>query len=157
MHFGRIESVRDMERTGIEPPSSVDGVLVFLFVVIPGEGGLDAQGVGVEGSLPETAYLVVHQVIRLGHTERRFDAHRHPVKVSGTRLGHVVLAVNLLVLLALLVVEVGLQRQFGAAEEALEASLMVEGEVLQRADLIHLVDRLAAPQTGALVGIHGQP
>uniref|UniRef100_A0A6B0UTI5 Putative secreted protein n=1 Tax=Ixodes ricinus TaxID=34613 RepID=A0A6B0UTI5_IXORI len=65
-----------------------------------------------------------------------------------------VLTIYLLVLLALLVVEVGFEGQLGAAQEALEAALVVEGEVFERAHLVDLVHRLATPQAGVLVGIH---
>lgn len=62
-------------------------------------------------------------------------------------------AVDLLVLLTVLVVVVRLQCEFGAADGALEAAAVEEGEVFERPDTVHLVHRLVAPQTGALVEV----
>ena len=45
-----------------------------------------------------------------------------------------------------LVVEVGLECELAVADEAPEASRVEEGVVLERADLVGGVDRLAAPQ-----------
>lgn len=73
--------------------------------------------------------------------------------MSRPDLGHVAAAVHLLVLLPVLVVVIGLQGELGAADGALEASAVEEGEVLQRAHPVHLVDGLAAPETRALVEV----
>lgn len=62
-------------------------------------------------------------------------------------------AVHLLVVDGVLVVIVGLQGQLGAADRALEAPRVEEREVLERAHSVHLVHRLSAPQTRALVEI----
>ena len=45
-----------------------------------------------------------------------------------------------------LVVEVGLECELAVADEAPEAARVEEGVVLERADLVGGVDRLAAPQ-----------
>lgn len=119
------------------------------------QGTLDPQCIGIKSPFTKAPNLVIHQVIRLGHAEGCLDANRHAIQVSWSRLGHVALAVDLFVVLVLLVVVVGPQGQFGAADEALEAALVEEGEVLQGADFVHLVDCLAASQAAVLVAVHG--
>lgn len=59
----------------------------------------------------------------------------------------------LLVLLLVLVVVVGFQRELGAAVDALEASGVEECEVFERTDPIHLVDDFFASQTSGFVEV----
>ena len=49
-----------------------------------------------------------------------------------------------------LIVEVGLERELAVADEAPEAARVEEGVVLERADLVRGVDRLATPQAGVV-------
>ena len=49
-----------------------------------------------------------------------------------------------------LVVEVGLECELAVADEAPEAARVEEGVVLERADLVGGVDRLAAPEAAVL-------
>lgn len=50
----------------------------------------------------------------------------------------------LFIILILLIIVVSLERQLGSAECAFEASIMVESEIFERANLFGRVDRLAA-------------
>lgn len=60
-------------------------------------------------------------------------------------LGYVSVAVDFFVLLAMLVIIISLEGQFGATNGALETSTMEEGEVLQGPNAVHLVNGFAAP------------
>jgi len=60
---------------------------------------------------------------------------------------------HLFVVLFVLIVEICLERQLGAAMDALEATGMKECEILKRPHAIHLIDGLAATQASGLVEI----
>lgn len=81
------------------------------------------------------------------------DADARAVEGTGPGLGHVTAAVDLLVVDRVLVVVVGLEGELGAADRALEAARMEEGEVLERPDPVYLVHRLLAAQARALVEV----
>lgn len=74
--------------------------------------------------------------------------------MAGANLWHVGTAVHLFILLAMLVVVVRLQSQFGTAHGAFETAAVEKREVLERADPVHLIHCLVTPETGALVEIH---
>lgn len=74
--------------------------------------------------------------------------------MAGADLWHVGTAVYLFILLAMLVVVVRLQSQFGTAHGALETAAVEKREVLERPDPVHLIHCLVAPKTGALVEVH---
>jgi len=114
---------------------------------------LDVERLGVERAFAAAAYLVVDVRRRLGHVERAPDAHRRAVQVAGPDFRHVARTVHLFVLLPVLVVVVRLQRQLRTAHDALEASAVKESKILERAHPVHLVHRLVASQTRALVKV----
>ena len=58
--------------------------------------------------------------------------------------------VDLLVILGVLVVVVGLQRQFGAAVDTPKASAVEEGVIFKWSNFIRWIDCLTAPQTVAV-------
>lgn len=60
---------------------------------------------------------------------------------------------HLLVLLFMLIVEVGLEGEFGAAVAALEAARVEERKVFEGPHPIHLIHDFAASQTGGLVEV----
>lgn len=53
----------------------------------------------------------------------------------------------------MLIIEIRLERELGAAVHAFEATGMEECEILERPHTIHLIDGLAAPQASRLVEI----
>jgi len=61
--------------------------------------------------------------------------------------------VDLLVVDRVLIIVVGLQRELGTADRALEAARVEERKVLQRAHPVDLVHGLSAPQTRAFVKV----
>lgn len=66
---------------------------------------------------------------------------------------HVTAAVNFLILLSVLVIEIGFQCQLGTANKTLKASAVKESKILQWSHTIYLIDRLIAPETSAFVKI----
>lgn len=169
LDFGGPEGVRDVQRAGVEAAVLValrgghrgrgrrlDGRLLMVRsrrVAVQVRPDVERLGVEGAGAARATNLLVDH---RRGarHVERRADADRLAVQVSRTALRDVTAAVDFLVILAVLVVQVGFQRQFGAARRTLEATAVEEAEVLQRPDSVHLVDGLLASQTRRFVKVH---
>ena len=115
---------------------------------------LDGQRLGVKCPLASSADLFVDVVERLGHIKGRADSHGRAVQVTWPDLRDVTDAVDLLVIVGILIVVVGLERQFRAACRALETALVEKCKVLQRTDSVHLVHRLTAPEAEILVKVH---
>ena len=69
-------------------------------------------------------------------------------------LWHVRTAIYFFILLAMLVVVVRLQGEFGTTHCAFETAAVKKRKVLERSDPVHLIHCLAAPETGALVKVH---
>lgn len=145
--------MRDVKGARVEPSVLVAVIVVALGLMVRGVVGLrvpvevraDVEGLGVERALAGAADLLVHEIRGPGHVHGGPDADCGSVQVAGSDLGHMATAVDLFVLLAVLVVVVGLEREFRAADGALEAAAVEEGEVLERADPVHLVDGVVAP------------
>lgn len=160
LQLGGLKGVRDVEGAGVEAAVLVGVVQrrrVLVLVVLQlmaVEVRPDAEGLGVEGAPTTAANLLIHVGGRPRYIERGTDAHSRAIQMAGADLGHVAAAVNFLVLLSVLVVVVRLERELGATYCALEAAAVEEGEVLERTDAVHLVDRLLAAQTAALVEVH---
>lgn len=159
--------MRDVKSARVEPPVLVAVILVALGLLMRGMVGVrvavevraDVERLRVKRTLPGAADLLVDEVRGPGYVHGGPDPDRRSVQVSRSDLGHMATAVDLFVLLAVLVVVVRLERELRAADGALEAAAVEEGEVLERADSVHLVDRVVAPQTRALVevgSVHGE-
>ena len=114
----------------------------------------DAQSLGVECAFTTASDLLVDVVKRLGHIKGGTNAHRRAVQVARSNLGYVADAVDLLVFVAVLVVVVSLESQFGAACRTLKTTLMEKGKILEGTDSVYLVHRLAAPEAEILVKVH---
>ena len=133
-----------MQGAGIEATVVVLGKMVAIFGAGTTQMGADCQGLGIEICLTTAADLLVDVVERFGDVERRADADRRAVQVTGTDFRHVTHAVDFFIFAAVLVVVVGFQRQLGAACCALETALMEETEVFEWSHTVHLVHRLPA-------------
>lgn len=77
---------------------------------------------------------------------QRYSPHEQDCTLEGQYWTH------LFVILVLLVVVVRFECQLGTTKGTLEASMVVEGKVLQWANLLCRVDQVAAPITGVLIG-----
>lgn len=130
LQLGGVQSVSDVKSTGVEAAVLMVAKVAILAVASVVQVLLDAQRLGVECALASAADLLVDVVERLGHVERRADADGRAVQMTGSDLRYVADAVDLLVLVAILIVVVGLQCQFGAACRTLEAALVEECKVL---------------------------
>lgn len=145
--------MRDVKGARVEPSVLVAVIVVALgllvrgvvWVRVPVEVRADVEGLRVERALAGAADLLVDEVRGPGHVHGGPDADRGSVQVAGSDLGHMATAVDLFVLLAVLIVVVGLERELRAADGALEAAAVEEGEVLERTDPVHLVDGVVAP------------
>lgn len=100
-----------------------------------------------------SSYLFVNEISRFRYVQRRPDSYRRTVQMARTDFRHVTAAVDFLVFLSQLIVVVGFEREFRAANGALETAAVEETEIFQRAHAIHLINSLVAPQTGAFVKI----
>ena len=60
-------------------------------------------------------------------------------------------AIDLFVVLVVLVIEIGPQRQRRAADKAFETAFVEKSKVLQRPDFVHLINCAVASQTAAFV------
>ncbi len=124
--------------------------LIQIVVVIVGGGGASVQmrfyvqRFGVERALTIAAYLLVDVRRRFGHVQCRPDADRRSVQMSGPDFWYMTRTIHLLVFLAVLVVEVRLQRQLGPANAAFEAAAVEECEIFQRPHPVYLVHDLVA-------------
>lgn len=145
--------MRDVKGARVEPSVLVAVIVVALGLLVRGVVGVrvpvevraDVEGFRIERALAGAADLLVDEVRGPGHVHGGSDADRGSVQVAGSDLGHMATAVDLFVLLAVLVVVVGLERELRAADGALEAAAVEEGEVLERTDSVHLVDGVVAP------------
>lgn len=117
------------------------------------EMGADVEGLRVKRALTRTTDLLVHEVGGPRHIHGGTDPDRGTVQMPGSDLRHMAAAVDFLVLLTVLVVVVSLEGELGATDGTLEAAAVEECEVLERTDSVHLVDRVVAPETRALVEV----
>lgn len=156
LELGGPQSVGNVKGAGVESSVLMVGEIAVLAAVLAAvvEVRLDGQRLGVESAFASAADLFVDVVERLGHVEGRADAHGRAVQMAGPDLGHMADAIDLLVVVGILVVVVGFERQLGAACRTLETALMEKCKVLQWADAVHLVHRLVAPETEILVKVH---
>lgn len=114
----------------------------------------DVERLRIERPLTNAPNLLIHYVIRPRDIEGRANANATPVKMGRPWLRHMTTAINLFILMPMLIVEIRFQSQLGAAHETLEATAMEKCKILERPYPIHLVHRLCASETGALVKVH---
>ena len=163
LDLGRLERVLDVQGARVVPPpvtptpvrrvhavGAARSVIAVALVVL-WDGGLldlraDCERVGVKMRFAARPDLLVDVRPGLGRVHGGLDAHALAVELAGADLGDVGVAVDLLIVGAELVVEVGLECQLALTDDAAEASGVKEGVVLQRADLVRRVDGLAAPE-----------
>lgn len=73
--------------------------------------------------------------------------------MSGSHLGHMRGTIHLFVFRIMLIVEVRFQREFRTTNHTFETPVVVEREVLQRADAVNLVDGLATAEADTFVEV----
>ena len=71
--------------------------------------------------------------------------------MAGSYFGHVSAAVDFLVNLRVLIIEVRLEGEFAAADDTSKAAAVKEREVLKRPNFVGRVDGLATPEAAVLV------
>lgn len=97
--------------------------------------------------------LFIDNIIWLGHIECRLDADRWVIQMSRPHLGHMRGTIDLLVFRVVLVVEIRLQSKLCAAHDAFETPVVVEREVFERPNPVHLVHGLATAQADGLIQV----
>ena len=135
LQFSSPKSMSDVEGTGIESSVLMFAEIVSIFLVTARVAALkmsfDGQSFGIESAaFAASSNLFVDIVEGLRDVKSGADSDRGSVQMTRTDFGNMAHAVHLLIFVRVLIVEIGFQRQFCAAGETFETSLVEEGEIL---------------------------